>query len=156
MKMRIEGLKQVDEALKDLPKATAKGVVRRVLRRRAEPMAMLTARLAPVDTSDLANSIEITTRLTPRQRRYQRSKGDNIGADAVVLYVGSSSPVAHLQEFGTRHHAAQPFMRPAFEQLKYRVLDGIQKDLMNEIEKAKARQARKAARIARRQALGLE
>jgi|SRR5690625_2273093 len=150
MKMRIEGLKQVDEALKELPRATAKNVVRRVLRKRAEPMAFLAANLAPVDDADLANSMEVNTRLARRQR------GGKVPADRVEVFVGSSSSLAHLQEFGTRHHAAQPFMRPAFEQLKYRVLDGIQKDLMNEIEKSKARQARKAARIARRQALGLE
>jgi len=149
MKMRIEGLRQVDEALKELPRATSKNVVRRVLRKRGEPVAMLAARLAPVDNADLANSITVGTRLAPRQR-------SRTPADRVEVFVGASSSLAHLQEFGTRHHAAQPFMRPAFEQLKYQVLDGIQKDLMNEIEKAKARQARKAARIARRQALGLE
>lgn len=150
MKMRIEGLRQVDEALKELPRATSKNVVRRVLRKRAEPMAFLAANLAPVDEADLANSMEVSTRLDRRQRRGGSRQ------DRVEVFVGSSSPLAHLQEFGTRHHAAQPFMRPAFEQLKYRVLDGIQKDLLDEIEKAKARQARKAARIARRQALGLE
>ena len=150
MKVRIEGLRQVDQALKELPRATSKNVVRRVLRNRAEPMAFLASNLAPIDDADLANSMEISTRLAPRQRRGKSHP------DRVEVFVGSSSSLAHLQEFGTRHHAAQPFMRPAFEQLKYRVLDGIQKDLMNEIEKAKARQARKAARIARRQALGLE
>src|SRR5690625_496606 len=149
MKMRIEGLRQVDQALKELPRATSKNVVRRVLRKRAEPIAMLAARLAPVDDADLANSMEVNTRLARRQR-------SKTPADRVEVFAGSSSSLAHLPEFGTRPHAPQPFMQPAFEQMKYKVLEGIQKDLLDEIEKAKARQARKAARIARRQALGLE
>lgn len=155
-KVQILGLKEVDRALQELPRATSKNVMRRVLRKRAEPIAFLATQYVPVDSGDLGNSIEIATRLTPRQRKYQRSKGMDIGADAVVLYVGSSSPVAHLQEFGTRHHAAQPFIRPAFEQLKHTVTEGLREDLWNEVKKSADRLARKNARLARRRALGLE
>jgi HK97 gp10 family phage protein len=42
----------------------------------------------------------------------------------------------HMQEFGTRHHGAQPFMRPAWDENRERALDIVRRELEQEIEKA--------------------
>lgn len=144
--VKIEGLKEVQDALHDLPsKATAKNIMKRVLLRRAEPIAETARQLAPYDEGHLRPSIHVSDRLTRRQRK--QHKKDH--KDLVEVFVGpGTDPAAHLQEFGTKHHGAQPFMRPAFDQHKTSVLDGIKDDLWQEIEKAAARLARKAAKAA--------
>ena len=57
-------------------------------------------------------------------------------------------PQGVWQEFGTVNHSPQPFMRPAWDGGKDKLLDGIADDFWTEIEKAAARQAKKAARLA--------
>lgn len=44
-----------------------------------------------------------------------------------------------FQEFGTAHHAAQPFMRPAFETKKVDAAEKIKSNLSNRINKEAAR-----------------
>jgi HK97 gp10 family phage protein len=47
-----------------------------------------------------------------------------------------------MQEFGTRHHPAQPFMRPAWDARVKDALDRLIAELRNAIENA-ARRGRK-------------
>lgn len=46
-----------------------------------------------------------------------------------------------FQEFGTAHHAAQPFMRPAFEQSKEQALIEMTDSLRRRIDRANRRKA---------------
>ena len=55
-------------------------------------------------------------------------------------------PQAVMQEFGTEHHGPQPFLRPAWDGGKMRMLSGIKRDLWAEIKRAADRVARKRAR----------
>ncbi len=137
--VRVEGLREVDAALGQLGKATGRNVMRRVAVARLEPMAEEMRRRAPVDQTDLRDSIAVTTK-RPKGHRKQSE---------VEAYAGPGRhPQAHLQEFGTQHHGPQPFARPAWDQGKDALLDGIADDLWSEISKAAARQAKKAARLA--------
>lgn len=146
MKVKVEGLREVKTALRQLPDATAKGVMRRVLRKAGAPIAEAARQLVPVHEGDLRDSIAVSTKLSRRQRKMHR-KG---GRDDVEVFVGAGPhPQAHLQEFGTSRHPAQPFLRPAWDQNKRSVLDGIKDDLWAEIRKSAERLARKAARAAR-------
>lgn len=144
--VRIEGLKEISDALQELPKATGKNVVRRILKDRAEPFAETARSLVPVDQGHLRESITVSTRLTRRQRSQHRKAGPN---DVEVFIGPNADPAAHLQEFGSSRHPAQPFMRPAWDQNKDAALDGIAQDLWAEIEKAVARRARKLAKAAK-------
>lgn len=70
-------------------------------------------------------------------------------SDEVALYVGTTWPTGahgHLQEFGTAHHAAQPFMRPAWDRNRMNVLATISDDAWSELAKAARRLARRAER----------
>ena len=61
---------------------------------------------------------------------------------------GNVPPQGIQQEFGNRNHGPQPFMRPAWDGGQDALLEGIKDDLWAEIERAAARQAKKAARLA--------
>jgi HK97 gp10 family phage protein len=146
----IQGLREVDAALGELGKATGRNVMRRVALARLEPMAEEARRLAPVEDTDLRDSIAVSTRLAGYARRLnKRSKSE---AEAHMGPAGAGGkkapPQGSLQEFGTKNHPPQPFMRPAWDGGKTDLLTGIREDLWSEIEKAAARQARKAARLA--------
>lgn len=142
--MKVEGLKEVQTALRQLPDATAKNVMRRVLRKAGQPVADRARELAPVDEGDLRDSIVVSTKLSKAQRQKRRKSGKN----DVEIFVGAGAkPHAHLQEFGTSFHPAKPFLRPAWDQLKRQVLDGIKDDMWAEIRKAAERLARKAAKV---------
>ena len=139
--VKIEGLREVDAALGQLGKATGRNVMRRVAIKRLQPIADEMKANAPVDQSDLRDSIIVTTKNPKRNRK--RSE--------VEAHAGPGRhPQAHLQEFGTAHHAPQPFARPAWDGGKDALLEGIADDFWTEISKAAARQAKKAARLAAR------
>lgn len=154
--VHIEGLREVDAALGQLGKATGRNVMRRVAVARLEPMAEEARRLAPDDPNtggnDLKNSIAVSTQLAGYARRLnKRSKSE---AEAHMGPAGrggtKAPPQGSQQEFGNENHGPQPFMRPAWDGGKDRLLEGIKDDLWAEIEKAAARQAKKAARLAAR------
>jgi HK97 gp10 family phage protein len=140
-KVKIEGLKEAHKALRKLPDATAKNVMRRVLKTHGAAIAKRAQELAPENSGDLRESIVVSTKLTKRQRKQHRKAAK----DDVEVYIGAGEvPQAHLQEFGTKNHPPQPFMRPAWDGAKRMILVGIRKDLWAEIKKAAARLARKA------------
>lgn len=137
--VKIDGLREIDAALGQLGKATGRNVMRRVALKRLQPIADDMKAKAPVAQSDLRDSIAVTTKRPKRHRKESE----------VEAYAGPGRhPQAHLQEFGTNKHGPQPFARPAWDGGKTELLDGIKDDFWEEISKAAARQARKAARLA--------
>lgn len=141
--VKIEGLRDLDRALGQLPKATAKAAMRKVLREAAEPMARTMRQLAPRDEWHLYESIDVSTKLNRRQRGLHKQEPSPAFAE---MFVGTNNPAGVQQEFGNDRHPAQPFMRPAWDGEKMNVLDGISVRLWGEIEKAAQRLARKAAK----------
>lgn len=151
VKVKLEGFRDLDAALGQLGKATGRNVMRRVAMARLEPMAEVARTLAPVDDTDLRDSIAVSTKLAGYAKRLnKRSKSE---AEAHMGPAGNGGtkapPQGSLQEFGTVNHSPQPFMRPAWDGGKAALLDGIKEDLWAEVQKAAARQAKKAARLAR-------
>jgi HK97 gp10 family phage protein len=157
IRVDLIGGKELEQALLQLPKATAKGVLRRTLLKAAQPIEAQAAALAPRDTGKLQESIVVSTRLKKSQRRGPRFTG-------VEVFIGASSSGnkkgyhAHLVEFGTSKMAARPFMRPAFDMLSAKTLDAIRIDIWAVLSKAARTLARKAERgtlsRAARRALG--
>lgn len=135
---KITGFTELRATLAQLPRAVETGVVRRVLKRRAEPIADMARTLAPVDTGELKASIAVTTKLSRRHRRQRKKSDTNVHIAA--------APLAHLQEYGTRHHAPQPFMRPAWDAHKGNLVGDISVDMWAEIKKTVERRAKIAAK----------
>lgn len=150
--VKIHGLREVERALRDLPKATGKAAMRRVLKAGGEPIAQAARQRAPVDVGNLRESIDVSTRLSRSQRSgpvMTAAGWRNASKSGVVMYVGpGTQPQAITQEFGTFKEPPQPFMRPAWDAERENALGIIRDSLWAEIEKAAARHARKLARMA--------
>ena len=139
----IEGLAELDDALTELPKATARNVLLRTLMAEGQRIADAGAINAPKRTHRLEESYTVGTKLSRRQKAMLKKESD------VEVYVGPGPFKRSVQtEFGNAHQAAQPHLRPAWDSNVNAVLDGIKKTLTDEIEKARKRLARKAEREA--------
>lgn len=148
MKLDLSGGADLEKALFELKSATAKSVTRRVLKKAAEPVAERGAELAPERSGALKESITVSTKLTRNQRREAGAPAP----DEARVHVGPSYDLGaggrhgHLQEFGTVKMAAQPFMRPAWEETKDKVLADVEEGMSVEVAKSAARARRRAAK----------
>jgi HK97 gp10 family phage protein len=138
---RIEGLRELEEALGELSKATGKNILKRVLTKAGEPIAEDAAANARRLTGKFERSFGVSQKLSRRQ------KSQHVKQSGVEVFAGPGALVqAITEEFGTSSQAPHPTLRPAWDANKKAALDGIKDDLAEEIEKARARAARKAAK----------
>jgi hypothetical protein len=165
--MRVEGLRELDALLADLPKATQRNVLKRVLREQARPLVERARAFAPYRFGDLRESITVTDRKPPGHDAGKTAFGRTLAAGGsqaeaaaalraarraypnsfAEVFVGPGRhPQAITQEFGTWFHAAQPFLRPAWDSERNRLLSGVSAALMVEIDKAVARRAKRASK----------
>lgn len=169
MKVKIEGLKELDAALGELSKGAARGVLHRTLIKAGEPMRAAAERMAPKDKGNLARSIKLSSRIDNRAGKKEfaavmragGSKAEDVqalrdarraagvGQSFAEVFMGPTksgkrnSIKAMVQEFGSVKQQPQPYMRPAFDSQANAVLDGIKGILTVEIDKAvKRAQAR--------------
>jgi len=143
--IKIEGLKELDIALRELPKATSRNVLKRALTKAAKPIETAAQAKVPVLTGALKQSIKIG----PKSKLDPKVRSTHIQKSPVEVFVGAGAlPHAHLIELGAAGRAAHPFLRPAFDENKQGALESIKRDIAEEIEKARARLARKAERLA--------
>lgn len=140
--VKVAGLQDLERALKGLPAANGKGVLRRTLKEAGEPVAKTARALVPKDKGYLSESIDVSTKLSRRQRRLHQKQAE------VEMFIGPGpDPAGHLDEFGTGPgHQAQPFMRPAWDQNKTKVLDTIANLTWIEIEKTAKRLAKRSGK----------
>ncbi|MFP5078653.1 HK97-gp10 family putative phage morphogenesis protein [Rhizobium sp. YIM 134829] len=143
--IKIDGLKELDRALGQLPKSTGKAVLRKVLKDAGEPVAKAARARAPRLTLHLVETVDVGTKLTRRQATLHRSQAKDDRAYAEV-FVGTSDPAGMQDEFGNEHQAAQPWLRPAWDGTKDATLERISNALWGEIDKAAQRVASKLRR----------
>lgn len=126
---KVEGLAEIAATLRSLPRAVRADVVNGVLLSRAIPMQEAAAGMAPVLTGALAGSVIISakppTNREPKQHRQDRE-----------VFIKATSPNAIWQEFGVPHAPPQPFMRPAWDAQKGKLLENIEADFWAAIEEA--------------------
>lgn len=164
------GFRALDQALGELPKATARNVLIRTIKKAGKPIADEASRLAlPGKTGKLSSRIAVSARLKNKvgAAEYHAALRDGLGKAAAVsalrdarraakgsfaeMFVGPARGVlryAHLVEFGTVHSAPKPFMRPAWDSNKRQALDIIRKELGTEIIMAAKRLARSKTKSA--------
>ena len=163
----VTGLREIEKAMEGLTKAAGRGVLRRALFKVSEPLVEAMKTGAARDDGDLMKSITASTKLDRRQaarhKRQARATGDKFAAEIFVgpsYDLGAGGRHGHLVEFGTAPHVnggqfagtmhpgtkAQPFMRPAWDGGKDKLMNDLKAELWAEIDKAAARAARKAAR----------
>lgn len=152
--LKFSGGQDIERALAKLPSSTARRVTRQSLKQVLDPVRDM------ADALTEEFNVTVGPKLSPRQR--SRARAD-FARSVVTMYVGptqedgSHAPHAHLIEFGTgpRFHAngkyvgyvtPEPFMQPAWDAHSATMLDELGRLTWIEIEKAVAREARKAAR----------
>jgi HK97 gp10 family phage protein len=151
--VRIEGLEQVKWALKQLPKEIARKELYQALRPAAKLVQRTAQSLAPVGLrygyirnvhgnkfahykGTLRNSIVI---------RREKKKYLNNTARLKIGVLSSHKDASigafywRFVEFGTRNMSAHPFLRPAFELLKYDLNIMIQESLGKGVQRQAAR-----------------
>mgnify|MGYP003545073753 FL=1 len=175
-KFKIEGLKELNDALGEFSKATAGNILKRAVGTAGAVFAERAIAIAPKDKGDLKREIKVSKPkiVTPGKAAFaqaMRETGDRAEAAAAaraanrsaggtgrsaVTQVGPTKRAGQgmLQEFGTAHHKAQPFMRPTFDADGPKLIDVIRDTLAEEIDKATKRAERKAARLAAKIAAG--
>lgn len=174
--VKIEGLKELDEALGEFSKATSGNILKRAVSTAGAMIAEEAIAIAPKDRGNLKKEIKVGKAkiITPGKAAFaqaMREGGTRAEAAAAaraanraaggtgrsaVTQVGPTKKAGQgiLQEFGTAHHKAQPFMRPTWDRHRVRAAEVMKDALAEEIEKAKQRAAKRAARLAAKVAAG--
>jgi HK97 gp10 family phage protein len=137
--VKVTGLKELDAALSELPKATARNVLKRSLKPAADVVDREASANAPEDTGKLEQSVIVGTKLTRSQSRDVRRNGKSFAE----IYVGTALGRGMFTEFGTYKDPAQMWFTRAWEATKGEALEIISKTLGTEIEKAAARLRKK-------------
>lgn len=145
--VKTQGFKELDAALAEFSKATARNILKRAGVTALEPVARAAKAKARRLTGALQDSIDVVTKLGKRQKRMNREPS------TVEVYAGPTAPDGStpppqgiFEEFGTEDTEPHPFMRPAWDAGQTEVLDTVREELAAEIDKAAARARRKALR----------
>lgn len=155
MSMRLTGFKELERALKEeLPKATAKNALWRTAigaMKRIETGMSERAPFDPADRDGDGNHLRDTMK-TERVKAARQRGARAVSRNGVEVRTGPA-PVgkraqsnAGWQEFGTVKQAAQAYARPTADAEGANVIDDVREELTVQIEKAKARIAKRAAR----------
>jgi HK97 gp10 family phage protein len=116
VKVNFEGGEALAKTLNSLPDAYSRKVILAALKEGGEPIRAMAAQLAPLgETENLSENmtISVTNQLGSTAGGRWRARDETEHAVAV-------GPSKHefyglFQEYGTVHHGAQPFLRPAFD-----------------------------------------
>lgn len=135
--VKVDGLRELESALKQLPHDVRKKVTRRAMKEAMEPMFQAAVQNVPVgDTGNLANSVKLRT--STRRGRIWRAE------------VNANAPHANLVEFGHRivtpggrdtgeYASPNPFIRNAYDETNEQVLERLKNAMQKAIERALAR-----------------
>jgi hypothetical protein len=129
----IKGFAELYRAIDHLPEVVKKAELEPLLIKALTPMMVTAIRLAPDDPLtgppwNLPSSINVGTRQRSGPAKNDRALG-RFDARAYMGPTKEGYPQAIMQEFGTIHHVAQPYMRPAWDTEKQTVADIIRDGL---------------------------
>lgn len=156
--VKVTGLDGIAKALGEMRKSTARGVMQRVMKEEAEPIAAMARSLVPVRSGQLRDAIVVTTKRPRGQKtaaaRAFASAGGGIAGRAAAKAAGATpatafvaitrrAPHAHLVEFGSRNNAPSGFMRRAFDAGKRGAIKNTGVKVWAEIRKTNARIAKR-------------
>lgn len=130
---QFKGFRELYRAIDHLPETVIKKELEPLLVKSLLPMRDLARAIAPDDPLtgppwSLPQSIEVGK----KQRSGRARRNRALGKYDARAYMGPTKygyPQAIMQEFGTIHMVASPYMRPAFETRKYATLEIIREGL---------------------------
>jgi HK97 gp10 family phage protein len=129
VKVRFEGGAELAKKFETLSARVAKRALRDALETAGEPMRRRMGQMAPREPGapDIANNIVIST------ARVKKVKGSDAQSAAVAIGPEKSFFYGFFQEFGTIFHAAQPFVRPAFDAGVTKALSDLARAMWTEL-----------------------
>lgn len=130
---KVQGLRELDKALAELPKAYAKNILRKAFETASEPLVLDIKANTPVRTGQLRDSIEVSRMGGERRNEAKMQVG------VMGKFYG------HFLEFGTPKLRARPFVRPAIDRNSAALVDRFSEAVAASIERARARLAARAA-----------
>lgn len=164
IRVSVSGFAELDKALGQLPKATARNVLKRTLDKAAQPIVDEAKTLVPVRTGTLRDSIVASTKVKNKtgKAEFAAAMRAGLGRDTAVAalrqarrdakgqgsfaetFVGPARGkgvigYAHIVEFGSVNDPPRPYMRPAWDSKQREALAIIRAELGNEIIKAARR-----------------
>ena len=142
---KVEGLKELDDALGQFTKPVAKAILVRTMKKAGQPVADHASGIAHRRTGALKLSAGVGTKLTRRQAKMHKRDNSKSFAEAFIGFGGLTQAIT--EEFGTVEVTANPMLRPAWDSGKMGVLEAIKTELGTEIMKTAARVANRAAKI---------
>lgn len=171
---KLEGFKELEAALLDLPKATQGNVLKRAIAAPAADFADAAARIAPspgvYGKGTLKDQIKVSqpkiiapgkaafaqamaegsTRAEAASAARAANRAAGGTGKSVVVQVGPTRRAFYGQflEFGTSRQSPRPFMRPTWDAMGLGMVDQFGDVLREEIEKTRKRIAAKAERLA--------
>ncbi len=130
--LTLTGDQHLSEALLALSDELKPAVLFEALEQAGEPMRARMAQLAPRgdQAPHMADNIGIS--------RLRRVDGVTLHDDEVAVAIGPTKGFfyGYFQERGTIHHAAQPFVRPAFDSERDHALNAIARELWAALQRA--------------------
>ena len=127
------GLSSFQKRMRAIPEAARKAVAP-ALMQSAYEIADIMESLAPEDSGDLVGSIAVTGPGQQTPPYSQPGGAMTVPENAVAVTAGNTDVrYPHLQEFGTRHHAAQPFFWPGYRIGRKRALARIKRAIKKAI-----------------------
>ena len=147
IKLKVTGFRELERALaEELPKATARAVLLRTAKKVMEPVREGMAQRAPELTGTLSGGMKTQVVKAKRQsrNRFERSSGVSVNTGPTTAGQEGGNPA--WQEFGTEKMPANPYARPTADAEGPGVIEAVREELTTQIDKAKARIAKRAAR----------
>jgi len=137
IKLHVTGLKEMDQNLRALGPNITRKLVGNSLKKAAELPLSEAKRLVSVRTGALRDSL-MTQQLPMKNTDRTRA-----------VIIGGRKPIgsrSHWQEFGTVHHAAKPFLRPALDSTAQVTVNAFGRHLGPGIEREAAQMNRTGRR----------
>lgn len=132
-----EGLASFQRRMQAIPKAVREAVSPALVGAANDVAAMVRV-LAPVDEGALRESVEVTAPGQATPPYSQPGGAATAPSNAALVTVGNSEVrYPHLQEYGTMHHAAQPFFWPAFRLTRKKAAAKIKRAIGKAVRAAK-------------------
>lgn len=165
--VKISGLRELDAALAQFKKSTARGVLNRALKKAAVPIRDQAKTDAPVDTGELRDSINIRVKGTggsagkaafaaamragaSRSEAAKAAREANRAAGSqpmsATVSIAADAPHAVFAEFGARGKPGNAFLSTALTGRADDALALVKTELGTEIQKTAKRVAARAAK----------
>lgn len=109
--IKLTGVKQLDEVLKNMPRSMQNKALRRGTREATKVVLRDARRLAPRDSGALERSLKV--RALKRSRRNKSRVGASVVTDGAHKLFSGEQFYGAFVELGTAKMDADPFLRPA-------------------------------------------